>query len=144
MALSAEKARLRIGQPISVGVAPVAAATTIFKGALISVVAGGAAGYAINAATATTHLVLGVATETVVNAGAAGAKSVPYEAGDFEFTSAGAADTIDQGDTGATVYVVDNDVVALTDGSSSRSVAGLVVGMNGAKPIVRVGLGLKS
>jgi len=144
MALSAEKARLRIGQPISVGVAPVAASTTIYKGALIAVVSGGAAGYATNAATATTHIVLGVATATVVNSGAAGAKSVPYEAGDFEFTNSASADLIDQGDTGATVYVVDNDVVALTDGSSSRSVAGLVVGMNGTKPIVRVGLGLKS
>lgn len=144
MALSAEKARLRIGQPISVGVAPVAAATTIYKGSLIAVVSGGAAGYAIPAATATTHLVLGVATATVVNSGAAGAKSVPYEAGDFEFTNSSAGDLIDQGDAGASVHVVDDDVVALTNGGSTRSVAGLVVGMNGTKPIVRVGLGLKS
>lgn len=143
-AITTAKNRLRFGEPIALGESKVAASTTIVGGGMVGVISGGAAGYLVNALTSTTLLVLGVAIKTVDNsAGAAGALSAGYEVGDFEFENSAAADLIDQGDIGATVYAVDNNTVALTNGTSTRSVAGKLVGISPAgKPVVRVGAGL--
>lgn len=146
MAITTAKSRLRLGEPLAVGENDIAASTLIPGGALVTVTSGGAAGYAKNAATATTELVLGVAIKTYDNSsGAAAAMKVGYECGDFEFENSAAADLIDIGDVGANVYIVDNNTVALTSGTSTRSIAGKLVAMSPAgKPVVRVGLGFGS
>lgn len=144
-ALAADKARTRWGDARSVGSVPAAASTITYAGSLVAVVTGGSDGYGRPAATATTHAVLGVATKKVDNsAGAAGAETIPYETGVFSFENSSAGDLIDQGDVGALCYVVDDDTVALTNGSSSRSVAGIIMGMDGTKVKVLVGAGLQS
>lgn len=142
MALTGDKARLRVGEPIAVGKHPVATATTIYLGSFVMANAGG---YAVPGATATGQFALGVATKKVVNSGANGAEKVPYEVGDFEFTSGTAGDALTIANVGAQVWIIDDDTVGATNGGATRSVAGILVGLSTAgKPIVRVGLGLQS
>lgn len=137
-ALAADKARHRSGEALRTGSVPAQAATTVFAGSLVSVISGGAAGYGIPGATATTHIALGVATKGVANAGAAGAKTIPYEEGVFEFDIT--SSEIDQGDVGALAYITDDNEVGLV--STGKSVAGKIVGIgpNGGA-LVLVGLG---
>lgn len=71
-ALAAAKQTPVIGDP-KLQVFEVKTATTIYKGGLVAV---DATGYAVPAADAAGAVVVGVATETVVNAGASGAKLV--------------------------------------------------------------------
>ncbi len=143
MALTGDKARLRVGEPIAVGQHPVATNTTIYQGSLIMANAGG---YATVGAAATGQFALGVATKKVVNnPGANGAEKVPYEVGDFEFNSGTAGDALTIANVGDQVFIIDDDVVGATNGGATRSVAGILIGLSAAgKPIVRVGLGLQS
>lgn len=141
-ALAADKERLRLGNTEAIGSVPAAASAHPYMGSLLAVVSGGAGGRGLPAATATTHVILGVCTEEVDNsAGAADAKTIPYEEGVFEFENSAGGDLIDAGDVGALAYVVDDNTVALTNGGSTRSVAGKIVGMSrNGKPLVLVGL----
>jgi hypothetical protein len=137
-ALAQDKARLRVGDAVSVADFAVAANTDIFAGALVSVV--GSTGLAINAATATTHLVLGVATfRCDNNPGAASERRVQVETGVFEFANSTAGDAITVANVGQSCFVVDNDQVALTNGGSTRSRAGIIVGVTSTGVLVRVG-----
>lgn len=138
MALTRPLTRRRHGEPTLVGSVPAAASTTTYAGSLVSVVSG--TGYGRPAATATTHLVLGVATQTVDNsAGSNGSKTIPFEAGVFEFTNSTAGDAITQAHMEQEVFVVDDDVVAATDGTGTRSVAGICKGLANGKVKVFVG-----
>lgn len=107
------------------GVAPVAAATKIFGGSLVCM---NAAGYATKGATATTLKSLGMAQQTVDNsAGANGDLGVPYRRdGWFRFANSASADAIALADVGASAYVVDDQTVAKTSGTNTRSVAGVI------------------
>ncbi len=135
-ALAADKARMRLGPPVRLGRCGVATATTIYAGSLVMA---NAAGFAVPGATATGQFVLGVAILKVVNAGAKGAIEVGVEEGDFEFENSAAGDAIATANIGDTVYIVDDNTVALTDGTGTRSAAGKLVGMSvNSKPIVRV------
>lgn len=142
MAITVDKDRDRYGVASDPMEFAVAAATNIPMGALVSVVSG--TGLAINAATATTHLVLGVAAVRCDNsAGAASAKKVSVQCGIFEFTNSTAGDAITVASVGLGCYVVDNDTVALTSGTSTRSKAGIIVGVTSAGGVlVRVGFDL--
>lgn len=103
---------------------PVAAAVTIFVGALVCL---DASGNATPGATATTLTARGVATEQVDNsAGAAGDKSVTTRRGVFRFQNSAAADEIARADIGGIAYIVDDETVAKTDGTSTRSAAGVI------------------
>ena len=103
---------------------PVAAAKTIYTGALV---ARDANGRATPGAAATTIRGIGRAAKLADNAaGAAGAINVEVETGTFYFKNSTAGDAITNADIGSDCYIVDDETVAKTDGSSTRSVAGKV------------------
>lgn len=104
---------------------PVAAATKIFAGALV---VANAAGFAAPGSVATTLTYLGRAEETVDNtAGANGDKSIVVRRKKaFKFKNH-AADALVQADLGKTVYIVDDETVAKTNGGNTRSAGGKLV-----------------
>lgn len=126
-------------QPIEIegkfGVAPVKGATTIWQGALV--VADSA--LAVPGKTATGLIVLGVAEETVKNTGGDGAAKVKFRRGTFDFTNSASTDEITAGDIGKDAYIVDDQTVAKTSGSATRSIAGKIMHIEGGRIFVRVG-----
>jgi len=103
---------------------PVAAATRIFAGSLVCL---DASGNAVPGSTATTLKARGLAQEQVDNsAGAAGDLRIETRRGVFPFANSAAADEITRADIGATAYIVDDQTVAKTDGTSTRSAAGTI------------------
>ena len=112
------------GELISV---PVATNTTIYAGSLV---VANASGYAAPGSVATTLTYLGRAEERVVNnPGANGAKSVLVRRRKaFKWLNHG-ADAVTQAELGKTCYIVDDQTVAKTSGTSTRSVAGTVTGI---------------
>jgi hypothetical protein len=107
---------------------PVAAATKIYAGAIVAMNAsGGAAGYATKGATATVLRGVGVAVEQADNsAGAAGDIRVKVRRGTWRFLNSASGDQITQADIGNDCYIVDDQTVAKTNGTNTRSVAGKV------------------
>lgn len=92
--------------------------------------------------TATGYLKMGVTGTGLVCAGridadwdntgtghAAGAIQVPVRLGVFSFYMGTAADAIDDQDIGALCYIIDNQTVGKTDGTGTRSVAGVIMGL---------------
>ena len=103
---------------------PVAAATRIFAGSLMCL---NAAGYAVPGSTATTLKARGVAQEQVDNsAGAAGDLHIESRRGVFPFANSAAADEVTRADIGSNAYIVDDQTVAKTNGTATRSVAGVI------------------
>lgn len=102
----------------------VAAGAKIYAGALVVL---GADGYARPGATGVGLKAAGRANSAVDNtAGAAGDVSVPVERGVFKFGQDG---SIAQVNVGATAYIVDDQTVAATDGTGTRSPAGTIRGV---------------
>lgn len=58
---------------------------------------------------------------------ASGSKKVKIEFGEFLWNNSASADQITQADVGNQCYVVDDNTVAKTSGSSTRSVAGTIM-----------------
>ncbi len=84
-------------------------------------------GFATGATTATGLIAVGVFEDTVDNSGgSAGDLSATVRRGTFLFANSASADAIANTDIGATCYLVDNQTVAKTSGSGTRSVAGTV------------------
>lgn len=111
----------REGEEMSLNVA---AAKKIYAG---SIVARDASGNATPGAVATTLLGMGRAEEYVDNsAGAAGDKIVRVRKGVFRYANSAAADEITTADIGKECYIVDDQTVAKTDGTSTRSIAGRI------------------
>lgn len=106
---------------------PVAANVKIFAGSLV---AASATGLATPGATATTLTYLGRAEEQIDNTGgAASAKSVLVRRNEsFKFANL-AADLVTQASLGKVCYIVDDQTVALTSAAATRSVAGVVIGV---------------
>lgn len=103
---------------------PVAATKKIFIGALVAL---NATGYAQPGATATGLTAVGVAEEQVDNgAGNDGDVSVTVRRGVFKFKNH--SDAVARADVGKTCYIVDDETVAKTDGTGTRSAAGKVIG----------------
>lgn len=103
---------------------PVAATTKIYGGGIVVL---NAAGNAVPATTATGLIVRGVAIATVDNtAGAAGDLQVETRKGNFRFKNSAAADLIARAEIGDTCYLVDDETVAKTDGTGTRSAAGKI------------------
>ncbi len=116
----------------------VAAGIKIFAGAIVML---NAAGYATKGATATGQIAVGRANEQVDNsAGADGDKSIDVEAGVFQFANSGGGDLIAITEIGDTCYIVDDQTVAKTDGTGTRSAAGTIVGVDSDGVWVRMGL----
>lgn len=87
-----------------------------------------AAGYAQGGATATTLKAVGVFDATVDNTGGSSGdlKAPVRRDGWFKFANSASGDLITIADIGNSCYIVDNQTVAKTDGTSTRSVAGKV------------------
>ncbi|SFK92329.1 hypothetical protein SAMN05216302_102124 [Nitrosomonas aestuarii] len=107
---------------------PVAASTKIYAG---SIVAANASGYATKGAVATTLTFLGRAEEQVDNSsGANGAKTINVRRrAAFKFKNYG-SDAVTQAELGKTCYIYDDETVAKTNGTATRSAAGIVVGVD--------------
>ena len=104
---------------------PVAAATKIFAGSIVGLNAGAA--YATKGLTSTTFKAVGVAIEQADNtAGAAGDLRVKVRRGCWRFANSAAADAITLAEVGSDCYVVDDQTVAKTNGTNTRSVAGTI------------------
>lgn len=116
---------------------PVAASTTIFAGSLVAL----NAGYAAPGATAPGRIAVGRAEEDAT-AVAAGSVSVRVKTGVFKFGNSAAGDAIAQADAGADCYIVDDQTVAKTDGTGTRSRAGKIVAVDSDGVWVLIGLGL--
>ena len=103
---------------------PVAATTRIYGGSIVCV---NAAGYAVPGSTATTLKAVGVSEHRADNTGgAAGAIRVRCRKGPHRFANSAAADAIALTDVGGDCYIVDDQTVAKTNGTNTRSVAGKV------------------
>lgn len=103
---------------------PVADSALIELGKIVML---NATGFALEGATATGQVMVGLATQRVDNsAGSDGDLTVEVSIDVAAWDSGTAGDTIDGEDIGATVYIIDDETVGLTDGGASRSVAGVV------------------
>lgn len=108
-------------------VVAIAAATTVHNGLIACV---NANGYAVEGSTATDLIYLGRFEETVTNAGAAGDVSVRIRTNEaFQFENS-ATDPVTQSNFGDFCFIEDNQTVAATDGTGTRSKAGRVVGID--------------
>jgi hypothetical protein len=136
MALSAARATpKRAGTNISL---PMAAATVVFGGGLVSVLT--ANGNACPAGTASSTRALGVAKATVDNSdGAGGALRVELDTGVFRFKNSSAGDLIARADIGQPCYIVDDETVAKTDNGGAREIAGAIVDVDDQGVWVNVG-----
>ena len=120
-ALTAERdTKQRAGAVFNRGVA---ANAVIFKGALVAL---NAAGFLVPGSTATGLKADGVARETVTGSAVNGEVTCDVERGVFRFANSASADEITRADIGADCFIVDDDQVAKTNGSSTRSVAGRI------------------
>lgn len=112
---------------------PVAAAAHIFAGSLVVL---DAARNAKPGLTATGLIAIGRAEEAVDNTtGAAGDKTVQVRNGVFLFANDG---SIARADLGGTAYIVDDQTVADTDGTGTRSAAGKIVDVDAAGVWVKI------
>lgn len=103
---------------------PVAGATRIFAGSLVCL---NAAGFAVPGSTATTLRVRGRAEAHADNRdGAAGDLRIETRRGVFAFANSAGADEITRADIGEPAYIVDDQTVAKTSATNSRSVAGVI------------------
>lgn len=125
MALSADRdTPYRTGEDLS---DPVKAATKIFAGSLVCL---NADGWAVPGATATTLKARGRAEEQVDNsAGGNGDLNVAIRRGTFRFKNSG-ADPIGRAHIGGSAYIVDDETVAATHDTNTRSIAGKIIDLD--------------
>jgi len=103
---------------------PVSGATRIFAGAIVCL---NAAGVAVPGSTSTTLKVRGIAQEQVDNRdGVDGALSIESRRGVFQVDNSSGADQITRADIGSNAYIVDDQTVAKTSATNTRSVAGAI------------------
>jgi len=98
--------------------------TVIWAGAMCGL---DASGYVVPYTTATGIKPLGRANVTQDMTGlASGSKTIEVESGIFAWANSSAGDAITIADIGAVVYGVDDNTVAKTDATGTRSAAGIV------------------
>lgn len=113
---------------------PVAAATKIYQGSIVCL---NAAGNAVPGSTSTTLVARGMAKALADNtSGAAGDVAVASEAGVFRFAN---DSSITRAHIGKNAYIVDDQTVAATDGTSTRSVAGRIDDVDASGVWVEIG-----
>jgi hypothetical protein len=101
-----------------------AASQLIYAGAIVM---RNASGYAQKGATALNLVGVGRAEERVDNsAGSAGDKLVRVRPGVYRFANSTSGDAITIADIGKPCFVVDDQTVAKTDGTGTRSIAGFI------------------
>jgi len=102
----------------------VAASTKLYAGGIACINAGG---YLTKGAASTTLKAVGVTQAQADNSsGADGAIKGKVRRGCFKFANSASGDLISTADVGSDCYIVDDQTVAKTNGSSTRSVAGKV------------------
>lgn len=99
-------------------VLPMAASTTIFAGSLVAINAGG---YAAPGSTATGLTAAGRAEEPKTNGATAGGETIKVRRGVFKFANL-EADPVTK--LLSTCYIADDQTVAATNGTNTRSAAG--------------------
>jgi hypothetical protein len=120
MSLSAERnTRMRAEGIRSGGMA----AVTAYKGGILM---RNAAGFLTPGAAATGSVGAGRAEETLTNGGSAGDKNIRFREGTFLFKNSASSDLIAVAQIGDVCWIVDDETVAKTDGSGTRSPAGFV------------------
>lgn len=103
---------------------PLAASVLVYAGALVM---RNAAGYLTKGATATGAIGVGRAEERVDNsAGSAGDAALRYRPGVFRFANSSSTDAITIAEIGDVCFVADDQTVAKTSGTNTRSPAGIV------------------
>lgn len=103
---------------------PVKASSKIYAGTIVVI---DSSGYALKGATATGLRAVGRAEEQVDNSsGSNGDKTVKVKRACFRFANSSSGDLITLADVGTDCYIVDDQTVAKTNGTSTRSVAGKV------------------
>ena len=124
--------------PIPVTIkAPVKGSTILYAGGLGCL---DASGRAVPGATATTLRAAGRIRARYDNSGGSdGDIYAELERGVFRFNNSTSTDEIAQADVLNTCYIVDDQTVAKTDGSSARSVAGKIIGVDADGVWVLVG-----
>lgn len=106
-------------------VLPVAATEKIYAGAIVALET--LTGYAVRGKTSTTVRGMGRAEALVDNtSGANGDLTVEIRKGVFRFDNSAGGDQITAADIGSDCYIVNDQTVAKTNGTSTRSVAGKV------------------
>lgn len=112
---------------------PVAASTKIFAGSLVAL---NAAGDAVPGSTSTTLKADGRAEEFVDNSnGSAGDAIVKIRKGTFHFDNDG---SVTRANIGTDGFIVDDQTIAATDGTETRSVAGVIVDVDADGVWVRI------
>ena len=119
---AARNTKERVGETFDF---PVKAATTCLQGGI---------------GVATTLIAVGCFTESAT-AVSAGDARVRVKRGVFKFANSAAGDLIAQANVGADCYIVDDQTVALTNGTNTRSRAGKIVAVDADGVWVQVGLG---
>lgn len=99
-----------------------AASKVFYAGAILAL---DATGKGTPGATATTLKGLGRVKRTVTSGGA-DVVQVEYERGLFRYANSAAGDAITAADIGGSAYMVDDQTVAKTNGTNTRSVAGII------------------
>lgn len=116
----------------------VAAAVKCYRGGLA---VKNASGYVQPGTTATGLKAIGRFVETVDNTtGANGDETAKTEAGVFSYENSAAGDLITIADIGNDAYIVDDQTVAKTDGTATRSIAGEIFDLADGLVWVKVGL----
>lgn len=124
-ALTRERKPDRLGEEIVLYDYQIAANVKVFAGAIA--VLDGTTGLAKAASTATGLRTAGIFAKTYDNTGgAAKAFRVAVHGGCFLMNNSTSGDLITEADVGKTVYLVDDQTVAKTDGDGTRSAAGMV------------------
>lgn len=104
---------------------PAKAAKKFFVGAIAAI--DSANGFLTPGAASTTLKGAGIVQEQIDNtAGADGAVNVTVKRGLWRVANSAGADQLTLADVGADCYIVDDQTVAKTDGTTTRSVAGVV------------------
>lgn len=116
---------------------PVKANTTIHQGSLVVI----DAGYAAPGRVATGLIAVGRA-EASATAVAAGSSNVAVKSGTFKFGNSSSGDLITQAHVGTDCFIVDDQTVARTNGTNTRSRAGIIVAVDSDGVWVQIGLGL--
>lgn len=121
---------------------PVAAATTIYLGALVAL---NLAGYAVPASADPSLTVIGVAAERAENTtaagyGSAGQISIAVERGTFRFTNGSSTAAITEADIGRVVWAADDATLSRTNPIGALPAVGRVAEIEGSDVMVEVGL----
>ncbi len=101
--------------------------TQYYKGGIVCVST--ATGKVVKGSTATTLVAIGRCEEEVLT-GTSNTRMIKARIGIFKYSNSASADLIAADDIGKACYIVDDQTVALTDGTGTRSRAGIIDGVD--------------